>query len=204
MKKNFINFTNFKSIYSYFGFCINVTQFIGGCIVLTLKKNLIFAVSFCFLTFGSTSVCNALPGNLQNGDSAYEHSIKSEYLDYIVNESKTIEIRLATPSLENLRKNDLIVFHDENDRYTLCQVEYAKRYATFEDLLAMEGTVNAIPFLEPGAESGCGLICEGVRMINDLPGYEERVKMLGALAIKINFIKFNSKNLPKIIPINDS
>ena len=137
-------------------------------------------------------------------EKIYKLSIKSEYLDLIVTKSKTVEIRLNVPDLECITKNDLIVFYDENERWSLCQVEYAEKYQTFDELLAFEGIANAIPIMKVKDKTGCELIQEGVEMIYTLPGYKEKVKDYGALAIKIKYLDFSDKASHELTSINNA
>lgn len=173
------------------------------------KKILYSFFSFLFLIIYFPELSGSVNGenffrdsNNETAGKIYELSIKSEYLDFIINGVKTIEIRVDVPKLSKIDKNDLIYFYDDSNRCSLCQVVYVRKYRSFDDLLAMEGIVNAIPEMEVDNKSGCELITQGVAMIDGLPGYKEKVKVYGALAIKISYLNFCTKRPPKLISVN--
>ena len=140
--------------------------------------------------------------NKNKSGKIYELSIRSKYLDFIINGSKTIEIRVGVPKLKNIEKNDLMYFYDELNRCSFCKVVYIRKYRSFDELLAMEGLTNSIPEIAVGNKSGCELISEGLEMIDSLPDYKEKVKIYGALAIKLSYLNFFTTRPPKLISVN--
>jgi ASC-1-like (ASCH) protein len=101
-----------------------------------------------------------------------------QYFELIRLGLKTVEGRIDTKKFEVLQPGDKISFTSTQTQDTLiCIVKYIHRYNDFESMLIHEGIENMLP--------GVKDLKEGVAIYESLPEYKEKVKKIGAVAIKI-------------------
>ena len=103
-------------------------------------------------------------------------TLKEPYLSQIQRGEKTVEGRIAAGMFRRISSGNLIRFFNHNHEVT-CRVVSVKQYRSFEEMLKSEGFSRCIP----GARS----LEEAVRVYDTIPGYTERARQNGVLAIQI-------------------
>lgn len=71
--------------------------------------------------------------------------IYRQYFDLIKNGTKTIEVRVAYPSMKSITVGTLIAFNDDPD--CTCRVKRVAQYKTFDDMMVAEDPVKIHPTL---------------------------------------------------------
>lgn len=104
--------------------------------------------------------------------------VKQKYFDAIKAGLKVVEGRLNGSKFKDLKAGDPITFtcHETNEKVS-CTVTALNIYPNFETMLVGEGLDNMLP--------GIIDLAEGVAIYENFPGYQDGVKELGALAIRI-------------------
>jgi ASC-1-like (ASCH) protein len=108
-------------------------------------------------------------------------SLRKEYFDGIKTGLKTVEGRLNNQKFIGLKSEDLINFTlVDSDEFIKCKIKEINRYLTFKEMLETEGVQNMLP----GIES----LEKAIQIYESFPSYKEKVKEIGALAIKIELL----------------
>jgi len=111
-------------------------------------------------------------------------SLRQEYFDAIKSGSKTAEGRPNSSKFKDLKPGMDICFRSTITNETIiCSIQGMHVYTNFADMLHQEGIDTMLP--------GVASIEQGVALYESFPGYSDRVKECGALAIKI-------KNSPQL------
>ncbi|MFY7843076.1 MAG: ASCH domain-containing protein [Rhabdochlamydiaceae bacterium] len=99
------------------------------------------------------------------------------YFSLIARGVKKVEGRTFKASLHGLKTGHLIYFHNKEQLQPpiRAQVTSLKKYASFHEMLNIEGLQNVLPGVEH--------IEEGVKIYHSFPHYQEEEKSLGVLAI---------------------
>ncbi len=106
--------------------------------------------------------------------------LKIIYLRMILEERKTIEGRINNGPFKNLKEGSFIRFFSQtNEAY--CQVTKVNRYGSFAEMLQTEGVKSCLPDVHS--------LQEGIRIYDAIPGYADRAKKFGVLAIHIRVLK---------------
>nr|VFK51722.1 MAG: ASC-1 homology (ASCH) domain-containing protein [Candidatus Kentron sp. TUN] len=100
--------------------------------------------------------------------------IKDQFLKKIESGRKDLEIRVAYPSMRNIRVGELIEFHSRA-RSTVVKIADIRRYSTFEAMLKKEDACRIVP--EYSDDTLLGLL----RNI-----YPKDKEKLGVIALQIN------------------
>lgn len=105
--------------------------------------------------------------------------IMQKYLHAIRLKKKTVEGRLFKPAYQHVKPGDAIrLISDEEE--LLVSVTKLKRYATFAQMLEVEGLQNCLPGVENHQE--------GVALYHSFANYKEQEKNLGVLAIGVEVV----------------
>jgi len=108
-------------------------------------------------------------------------SLRPIYFDFIKSGKKTIEGRINSDKFKDLKIGDKLIFTtDHTSEQLICVVKDFKTYPDFHSMLESEGIQNCLP--------GITDLQEAVNIYENLPGYKEKVKQFGALAIRIECI----------------
>ena len=108
-------------------------------------------------------------------------SLKKKYFDAIKAGIKTVEGRLNSPKFKDLKPGMNIVFKStDSDEDLTCKVESLNVYPNFEIMLQKEGLEKMLP--------GIKTIEEGNTIYESFPGYKDKVKEIGALAIRLKIL----------------
>lgn len=115
-----------------------------------------------------------------------------EYIAQIKSGEKTIEGRVNTTMFQNLRVGDNVVFYENRnpDNEVKCSIIAKRKYTSFREMLTQEGVAKCLPKVKT--------LEEAVGIYDKIPGYNEKVKQFGALAIEIEL--YNKPALPKVTP----
>ena len=117
----------------------------------------------------------------------YHLGIEKQYLDCIVNGSKTSEGRLNVPDFAAMKIGDLIYFTDDEGNRVICTVKSIGRYDSFNKMLVSEGVINMLPEINPDDNSSAEMVLKGVDIYRGFPGYAEGVKVYGSIAFGIHY-----------------
>jgi ASC-1-like (ASCH) protein len=71
--------------------------------------------------------------------------IYKQYFDLIKNGTKTIEVRVAYPSMKSITVGTVILFNDDPD--CSCRVKRVAQYKTFDEMMAAEDPQKIHPTL---------------------------------------------------------
>lgn len=82
---------------------------------------------------------------MSQGSNKRVMRIYRQYFDLIKNGTKTIEVRVAYPSMKSITVGTLILFND--DPGCTCRVKRVAQYRTFDDMMAAEDPVKINPTL---------------------------------------------------------
>jgi len=105
-------------------------------------------------------------------------SLRQHYFDAIKSGLKTVEGRINSSRFENCKPGDTVSFTCVSTNETIiCTVTAVTVYTNFYDMLQAQGVENMLP--------GVTTLQDGVAMYEAFPGYEEQVKISGAIAINI-------------------
>lgn len=118
--------------------------------------------------------------------SSVERPVKIQklYLNHIKHGRKTVEGRLASGHMKQVRVGDTLRFESGND-VVRARVVAMKRYSDFEAMLESEGLANCLP--------GCASLKDGVAVYHSFPNYEVLSRRDGVLAFRITLNLDSSK-----------
>lgn len=103
-------------------------------------------------------------------------TLRQPYLSLIKSGRKTVEGRIASGMFKSVAVGSKIRFFNQGDQ-VICTVTGVATYASFEEMLKKEGVERCLPG---------STIEAGIRIYNSLPGYSERAKQHGVVAIRLN------------------
>lgn len=106
--------------------------------------------------------------------------LKMIYLRPIIDGRKTIEGRINNGPFKKLQEGHFIRFHCQNTE-AYCQVTKVNRYSSFAEMLQKEGVKPCLPDV-PSLQ-------EGIRIYDNIPGYADKARQFGVLAIHIRVLK---------------
>ena len=111
-------------------------------------------------------------------------NLYKKYLEQIKTGQKTVEGRVNTNKYRNIQSNDTIIFFEKDSPTTkaVCKIIKINHYKNFKDMLINEGIENMLP--------GIKSLDEAINIYNNLPGYKEKVKEYGAIAIQLKLPPF--------------
>ncbi len=106
------------------------------------------------------------------------HSIplKNPYLSQISRGLKTIEGRINSGMMRNLKVGDQIRFFNQTGEAN-CVITAIRSYSSFGDMLKVEGVQKCLPNVHS--------LQEGVAIYDRIPRYPEKARQFGVLAIEI-------------------
>jgi len=113
----------------------------------------------------------------------HDLTLKNPYLGQIKSGAKTIEGRINSGMMRKLRLGDAIRFYNRNDEVT-CIIKGITPYPSFFDMLQNEGVDACLPGIRSASE--------GSRVYDRIPGYSERARRNGVLAIHLGKYSTNS------------
>ncbi len=102
--------------------------------------------------------------------------IQQEYLDFIKSGLKTVEGRIASPSLKAINTGDTIIFKC-SDEFVSCRVVQKHIFESFEKMLNEMGLQNCLPTVTD--------IAVGVEIYRSFPNYKQLEKKCGVIAFEI-------------------
>lgn len=102
--------------------------------------------------------------------------IKKQYFDFIATGKKTVEGRIYTYPFTKATKGDVVTFINQTQKVT-CRITEIVKYKSFKDMLDQEGVRNCLPEIST--------VDEGVKIYHAIPGYEDKAKKHGVIAIRI-------------------
>lgn len=111
--------------------------------------------------------------NTLDGDSI---PIKKQYFDFIANGKKTVEGRIYSHPFTKATKGDVVTFINQSQKVT-CKITEIVKYKSFKDMLDKEGVRNCLPDIST--------VDEGVKIYHSIPGYEDKAKKFGVIAVRI-------------------
>jgi len=155
----------------------------------------IFLIFFVFIFSNILVVCSS---QIPPSGSEYQYhgsqerniyflGIQKQYLDYIIDGTKTVDGRVNLPDFTAMKIGDLICFIDNERNLAICTVISVGRYNSFNKMLVSEGVVKMLPQIDPDTNSSVEMVVKGVEIYRSFPGYEEGVKVYGAIAFDINY-----------------
>ena len=107
---------------------------------------------------------------------AHRMSVKNPWLDFIMDDKKTVEARLLDEKRKRYKKKDYIQFNDQK----VFQIKELVRYKSFEEMLIHEGLSNVLPEVRS--------IKEGVAIYHQFYP-EESERKLGVVAIRFSRLR---------------
>lgn len=108
-------------------------------------------------------------------------SVKQEYFEAIKLGTKIVEGRLNNNKFKDLKPGMFLTFTSAASREQIsCSVEAVNTYLNFKEMLETEGVQNLLP--------GITLLETAISIYESFPGYKEKVKEMGALAIHFKII----------------
>lgn len=115
-----------------------------------------------------------------------ECTLKPEYIEYIQNGQKTVEGRINSGMFKNFKGGEHVRFFNAADPLNdvVCEITGVATYADFESMLTAEGLKNCLPRALD--------IPAGVKVYHQIPGYEERAKQHGVVALRLKVIKIGA------------
>lgn len=134
----------------------------------------------CFSCWGSES-------SSKQEVKVYPLKIDQVYLSYIISGEKTSEGRLNLPDYSGMVPGDFILFYDDYDNSAVCSVGRITCYPTFERMLTSEGVYNMLPQISPETNNAAEMVAKGVYIYDSFPGYQEGVKVYGAIAFTLRY-----------------
>lgn len=127
----------------------------------------------------SSSAAAATPPTGSRFSRTTKCTLKQPYLGQIQRGLKTVEGRINTGMFRNIKAGEMIEFFNHNAK-VLCKIVKINRYASFEEMLTQEGVAPCLP--------NTSSLSEGVRIYDNIPGYNERAKQFGVLAIHLSLV----------------
>jgi ASC-1-like (ASCH) protein len=106
--------------------------------------------------------------------------LKMIYLRMILDGRKTIEGRINNGPFKKLQAGAFIRFHCQGTE-AYCQVLKVNRYGSFREMLEKEGVHPCLPDVRS--------LQEGVTIYDKIPGYADKAKQHGVLAIHIRLLR---------------
>lgn len=113
---------------------------------------------------------------------------KLPFLKYIASGEKNAEGRIASKFVRNLRIGEKLLLFSKT-KFVVCDIKYLHLYDSFENMLAVEGLKNMVPFVETTQQA--------LDIYYRSPG-AHRVKKLGCCAIGLDFLEegvYNKRNM---------
>lgn len=112
----------------------------------------------------------------------FEFTLDRKFMDQIRSGRKCVEGRVNSPKYHSLEIGAQIKFVEEGaeENEILAEVEELHTYPGFFEYLCAEGMQNCLP--------GVDTFSEGVEIYRGFPGYREKEKEFGALAIKFRLL----------------
>jgi ASC-1-like (ASCH) protein len=108
--------------------------------------------------------------------------VQPPYFDLIKSGKKTVEGRLNTEKFTTLGVGEIIRFSAPHTTdYLVCVVKSYVNYTDFRSMLSAEGIARMLP--------GVTTIKQAVRVYEEFPGYKEKVKIYGVVALRIELLK---------------
>ena len=101
------------------------------------------------------------------------------FLKYIASGEKTAEGRVASEFVKNLKIGEKLLLFSKT-KFVVCNIKYLHFYDSFENMLALEGLQNMVPFVETTQKA--------LDIYYSFPG-ARRVKKLGCCAIGLDFVE---------------
>ena len=116
----------------------------------------------------------------------YTFDINNRAFNAIKNNKKRVEIRATKNGLGHfdysvLKANDYIIFISYDKEKIKCLVKEINWYESIEKLLMLEGTRYTLSSTDDYEE--------GIKSINNIPGYKEAIINNGVYAIHIEYLK---------------
>lgn len=105
--------------------------------------------------------------------------IQQEYFDYIRKGTKTVEGRIAYPSLKTVNVGDTILFECSTESLS-CRVVAIFNYESFQEMLEARGIQNCLP--------GVTDIAAAVKIYLSFPRYADLEKIYGVIAFTIELL----------------
>lgn len=111
--------------------------------------------------------------------------IKQPYFDLIKNGRKTVEGRINTGMFRNLKTGEFLKFtnrdrHGNTDE-VICEITKINKYVSFFEMLNTEGVAACLPDISS--------VEQGVHVYDSIPGFPQRAKQFGVLAIHISKLR---------------
>jgi ASC-1-like (ASCH) protein len=112
----------------------------------------------------------------------HQTTLKKQYIKLIQSGQKTIEGRINSGMFKAFREGDRVRFfytqspHDD----ALCLIKKVTRYKSFDEMLRAEGFKKCLPDVYS--------LDAAVRVYDNIPGYAEKARQFGVLAIEIEKI----------------
>ncbi len=106
--------------------------------------------------------------------------LKMPYLRAILEGKKTIEGRINSGFMTNIRSNDHVMFFS-GDKCCLVKVSQKDTYRTFREMLSSHGVHSCLPGFHEGLDGA-------VRLYRSFPGYTEKEERYGVLALTIKTV----------------
>lgn len=103
-------------------------------------------------------------------------TLKPTYIHLIKGGQKRVEGRINTGVFKNISPGQQIRFYCRESEVN-CEVVHVRRYSSFSDMLHGEGVRNILP--------NTSSVDAGVRLFHSFPGYAERSRRYGTIAIEI-------------------
>lgn len=110
------------------------------------------------------------------------------FLKYIASGEKKAEGRVASEFIRNLKIGEKLLLFSKA-KFVICNIKYLHFYDSFENMLALEGLQNMVPFVETTQKA--------LDIYYSFPG-AHRVKKLGCCAIGLDFFEegvYNKRNM---------
>lgn len=105
-------------------------------------------------------------------------SLQQHYFNAMKAGLKTVEARINSLKFKDLHSGDQISFTcNVTHEVILCRVQEIIVYVSFFEMIQEQGLQNMLPDV--------ATIAQGVAIYESFPGYKEKVKNNGVLAIKI-------------------
>lgn len=107
-------------------------------------------------------------------------NVADPWYKYIVSGKKKIEGRCFYDDWKSLKIDDSIKWYTVREGFTythVSKIKDIKRYNSFKDMLETEGLENVLP--------GINTIEEGIRIYHSFPGFKEKEKTVGVVAIHL-------------------
>lgn len=119
-----------------------------------------------------------------NQRAAPDMTLRKVYVNMIQRGTKTIEGRINIGAFARMSAGQTIrFFYQQNVNDDVrCEITRINRYSSFAEMLQKEGVAPCLPDI---AERGGDILARGIALYSSIPGYEERAKQFGVVALHL-------------------